>query len=407
MPVRLGALAAASLVALGLAGAAEPRPAATPLAKKLARSLALPQLGKTRVGALAVDLRTGEPVFARLAGRSLVPASVQKLAVTYGALVTLGPSYRFRTELLARGTLDGATWRGDVVLKGFGDPTLSRRDLRRLARMVRRAGITTVAGRVVGDESYFDARRTAPGWRPHFYLNECAPLSALVVDRAVYRGRLTRWPAAAAAAVLKQELRRAGVEVGGRAVATRSAGAAAGAQPIASVTSPPLWKVLRFMNRESDNLTAELLLKHLGALYGPHGTTRAGAGVVRRLFAADGISLAGVRLADGSGLSRLDRLTPRAITDLLAAVWTSPHLRKAFLTVLPVAGRSGTLDDRLARPPTRGRVVAKTGTTLVSSSLAGYVRGRYAFAIFHNAAPVASWWARVAQDRFVTVLARA
>jgi D-alanyl-D-alanine carboxypeptidase len=72
-----------------------------------------------------------------------------------------------------------------------------------------------------------------------------------------------------------------------------------------------------------------------------------------------------------------------------------------------VAGRTGTLDHRLTRPPARGNVVAKTGTTLVSSSLAGYVRGRYAFAVFHNASPVPSWWARVAQDRFVTVLARA
>jgi D-alanyl-D-alanine carboxypeptidase len=56
---------------------------------------------------------------------------------------------------------------------------------------------------------------------------------------------------------------------------------------------------------------------------------------------------------------------------------------------------------------TRGRVAAKTGTTLIASSLAGYVKGRYAFAILHNGSPVNSWRARVAQDRFVTVLARA
>jgi D-alanyl-D-alanine carboxypeptidase/D-alanyl-D-alanine-endopeptidase (penicillin-binding protein 4) len=394
-------------LALGAVGTARPETSATPLAKKLARSLTLPQLRSTRVGAIAVDLRTGEAVFTRQVARGLVPASVEKLVVTYAALVTLGPSYRFRTELLARGSQDGATWRGDLVLKGYGDPTLSRGDLRRLARVVRGAGIRAIAGRILGDESYFDSRRTAPGWRPRFYLNECPALSALVVDRAAYRGRLTRWPAAAAAAVLKQELDRAGVDVRGRAISTRRPAAPAAAQRVASVSSPPLWKVLRFMGRESDNFTAELVLKQLGALYGRSGTTTAGAGVVRRLLAADGISLAGVRIADGSGLSRRDRLTPRALTDLLAAAWASPQLRKAFVTTLPVAGRTGTLDRRLTRPPARGNVVAKTGTTLVSSSLAGYVRGRYAFAVLHNASPVPSWWARVAQDRFVTALARA
>jgi D-alanyl-D-alanine carboxypeptidase/D-alanyl-D-alanine-endopeptidase (penicillin-binding protein 4) len=161
------------------------------------------------------------------------------------------------------------------------------------------------------------------------------------------------------------------------------------------------------MGRESDNLTAELLLKQLGALYGRAGTTPSGAAVVRRLLAADGVPLGGVRIVDGSGLSRLDRLTPRAVTYLLTAAWASPTLRKPLVASLPVAGRTGTLDHRLAGPRTRGRVVAKTGTTLVSSSLAGYVGGRFAFAVFHNCSPVASWWARVAQDRFVTVLARA
>jgi D-alanyl-D-alanine carboxypeptidase/D-alanyl-D-alanine-endopeptidase (penicillin-binding protein 4) len=76
------------------------------------------------------------------------------------------------------------------------------------------------------------------------------------------------------------------------------------------------------------------------------------------------------------------------------------------VTSLAVAGISGTLRDRLRRRPTRGRVIAKTGTTRAASALAGFVRRRYVFAILQNGSPVSYWSARAAQDRFVTVLAR-
>jgi D-alanyl-D-alanine carboxypeptidase/D-alanyl-D-alanine-endopeptidase (penicillin-binding protein 4) len=150
-----------------------------------------------------------------------------------------------------------------------------------------------------------------------------------------------------------------------------------------------------------------MLVKELGALYGRGGTTPAGAAVVRQLLGADGIPLGGVRIVDGSGLSLLDRLTANALVGLLESAWSSPTLHRPFVTALPVAGRSGTLDGRLTGRATRGQVVAKTGTTLRASSLAGYVKGRYAFAILSTGSPVNAWTARTAQDRFVTVLAGA
>ena len=116
--------------------------------------------------------------------------------------------------------------------------------------------------------------------------------------------------------------------------------------------------------------------------------------------------LAGVRIADGSGLSRLDRLTVDALAGLLAAVWSDPVLRAAFRDTLAVAGRRGTLERRLRGPAVAGRVHAKTGTTRIASALSGYVGERYAFAVLQNGSPVSSFWARLAQDRFVTVLAR-
>jgi serine-type D-Ala-D-Ala carboxypeptidase/endopeptidase (penicillin-binding protein 4) len=400
--VRLRLRLATVVLALLLAPGAHARlDQATPLQRKLARALVVPHVSPARSAAVALDLETGETVFSQNAGRSLAPASTAKLPLTYALLTALGPSFRIQTEVLGRGEQRGSVWRGDVVLVGRGDPTLSRADLARLAALVRAKGITRVTGSVVGDESWFDARRTAPGWRASFSIDESPPLSALVVDRARYRGAVSRNPPLAAAGVFREELRRAGVGAG--PAATGRAGSYG--LPLGAVVSPPLWTIVRFMDRKSDNFTAELLLKELGAVVAGQGTTPAGARVVTRQLAAAAIPLAGVRIVDGSGLSRLDRLTANALAALLEAAWSDPTLRRPFFDALPVAGINGTLEERMRRPPARGRVVAKTGTTREASGLAGYVGGRYAFAVLQNGNPLPYWWARVAQDRFAMVLA--
>jgi serine-type D-Ala-D-Ala carboxypeptidase/endopeptidase (penicillin-binding protein 4) len=128
---------------------------------------------------------------------------------------------------------------------------------------------------------------------------------------------------------------------------------------------------------------------------------------VRRDLAADGIPLAGVRIVDGSGLSLDDRLTAHALSALLLSAWNDAGLHATIWSALPVAGATGTLEDRMQRRPARGAVHAKTGTTDRASALSGYVRDRYAFAVMQNGRPVATGAARKAQDRFATALASA
>ena len=397
----LAALAAV-VAAAAVAPASPAASSAPPLAPRLARALAVPHVNHARSAAVAVELATGRVVFARNRALSLAPASTEKLALTYALLARVGPAYRIETEVVGEGELDGTTWRGRLVLKGYGDPTLSTARLRRLAAAVRAFGIRRVTGAIVGDESFFDGRRTAPGWKPSYYIRQSAPLSALVVDGARYRGYVTPRPALAAAATFHAALARAGVAVPGGATVGRADGEGI---HVAATASPPLLHILRVVNRESDNFTSEILLKHLGALESGRGTTAAGTAAVRRVLAASRVPLAGVRLVDASGLSLLDRLTADALVAILKAAWADPLLRGSFLDSLAVAGRSGTLRRRLRAPRTYGRVFAKTGTTARASTLAGYVGGRYAFAILHNGPPISPWWCRRAQDRFVTVLA--
>jgi D-alanyl-D-alanine carboxypeptidase/D-alanyl-D-alanine-endopeptidase (penicillin-binding protein 4) len=387
------------LVALVLAGPAGA--GGSPLAKRLSNALAVPHVSQARTGAIAFDLESGETLFAEHGALSLAPASNEKLVVTYAALVGLGTAYRIETDVLGRGQQSGAVWQGHLLLVGHGDPTLSSADLAELAAQVRAAGITRVTGAVFGDESFFDARRTAPGWKPWYYVNESAPLSALTVDQATYRGRTSRNPALTAALLFRDALRRAGIAVGGAGLGETHGDEV----PLAAVDSPPLSQIVRYMDRHSDNFTAELVLKQLGAIENEVGTSAAGAAYARRLLAEAGVPLGGVRLADGSGLSLLDRLTVRALASILRAAWADLDVRPAFVAALPVAGINGTLSERMRRPPARGNVLAKTGTTFQASALSGYVRRRYVFSVLQNGSPVSSFWARRAQDRFATALA--
>ncbi len=387
------------LVALVLAGPAGA--GGSPLAKRLAKALAVPHVSQARTAAVAFDLQTGQALFAEHDTLSLAPASNEKLAVTYAALVGLGNTYRIETDVLGRGQQNGTVWQGHLLLVGHGDPTLSSADLAELAAQVRAAGITRVTGAVFGDESFFDARRTAPGWKSWYYVNESPPLSALTVDRVSYRGRISRNPALAAALLFRDALRRAGVSVGGAGLGVEHGDEV----PLAAVDSAPLSEIVSYMDRHSDNFTAELVLKQLGAIENDVGTSAAGAAYAQRLLAEAGVPLAGVRLADGSGLSLLDRLTARALAAILRAAWADPEVRTAFVAALPVAGVNGTLSDRMRRPPARGNVLAKTGTTFQASALSGYVRHRYVFSVLQNGNPVSLFWARRAQDRFATALA--
>jgi D-alanyl-D-alanine carboxypeptidase/D-alanyl-D-alanine-endopeptidase (penicillin-binding protein 4) len=397
--VRRRAAAAAVLCALAV-----PVAAAASLQSSLERALRVPYVSLAATGAVAIDLATGQTVYAKNGAMPLIPASNEKLAVTYAALTALGPGFTIETDVLGEGQQVGTTWQGDLVLKGYGDPTLSSAGLTTLARQIRAQGIARVSGRIVADESWFDGRRTALGWKPSFYIFESPPLSALIVDRGRVGRYTSRDPALAAAQLFRTALVRAGVKIAAAAVHGR---AGAEAVPLAAVDSPTLDAIVRWMDRVSDNFVAEMLVKELGAVQAGNGTTAAGVGVITGLLAQAGVPLDGVRLVDGSGLSLLDRLTPNALVGLLSVMWQDMEVRLDLLASLPIAGRTGTLETRMRRGPATGVVRAKTGTTSNASALSGYVAGRYAFSVLQNGYPVSFTWARVAQDRFAAALAAA
>lgn len=392
-----------TLVAVALAGGTASTTTAAPrdFEVTLENALRAPGIDPRDTAAIAVDLRTGQTVFSSNPGRSLLPASAEKLPVSFAALRVLGPRYRFRTEVAGSGARSGRVWNGNLWLVGFGDPTLDRADLDRLARKFAATGIRHIAGRVFGDDTHFDGRRDGLGWKPSYLGVESRPIAALSVAGVRLTG--VHGSAVAAARAYVKALERRGISVSGRSGARP---APPTALSIVFDLSDPLSTIVRRLNGQSDNFASEMVLKELGATAALRGSSAAGARVVRSALRAAGVPLAGVRIADGSGLSRFDRLTVHALAAILRVGAADPVIRDAFIASLAVAGISGTLERRLDVRPTRGQVIAKTGTTSRASALAGFVRRRYVFAVMQNGSPVPYWAAREAQDRFVTALAR-
>ena len=352
-------------------------------------------------GALAVDLDTGAAIYSLRAGTQRMPASVQKLYTSVATLRRLGPGGTLSTDVLAEAKQDPyGVVDGDLYLRGSGDPTFGAIESGRLAQQVVDAGIVEVTGRVRGDETAFDALRGVPssGFR---LTSDVGPLSALTFNRGRTGRRSPYWqarPARFAAATFSKQLRRIGVAVRGRA--------STGATPpdAALVTewrSPTVADLLRLMNPPSDNFMAETLVKVLGARYGATGSTSAGTHDVRADLGELGVA---PQVVDGSGLSRSDRTSPREVVTMLEALAGNASLAGS----LAVAGRTGTLEDRMRGTAAQDRCQAKTGTLRDVSSLAGYCTttagAHVAFAFLMNY--VNPYGARILQDRMAAALAR-
>jgi len=386
-------------IVAGESAAARTAVSANKLRKGLAAQL---RRGGGVSGAWVGDPQTGATLFAKRAGRPLQLASNMKLFTTATALARLGPDARFATSLLPAGELSDGVLRGDLVLRGGGDPSLTRQGLAKLANRARAAGLRRVTGRLRYDEGVFDRKRSVPqhgisGGR-FAYLGR---LSGLAMDAGRHLD-----PARVAGATLISLLRKRGVAVSRRIARGAVSRRVLQSEPIALVTSSPLRRLVRSTNTFSINYYAEMLLKSLAADARGRGTTRHGAAIARS-FARE----AGGRLyaVNGSGLSRADRASPRSVGALLSRMLESDEeVREAFIESLAVAGRTGTLARRMRGTAAHGRCAGKTGTLTGVSALSGYCDvggGRViAFSILMTRVSISR--AHLAQDRMAALIAR-
>lgn len=333
----------------------------------------------------------------------LLPASNEKLLTSTGALLTLGPTYRFTTRLVAADTanVSQSTLTAPVTLIGSGDPLFatfayahkylgSNGDtLDALAARLRRAdgtrpAIRKITGALRVNGSVFDGRSLPPDWSGDD-IGSIEPLSGAPSNEdfaADAQNATVANPILATAQRLKTALRAVHITTTGRV----------GSGPIpdapitlAAVSSPELPTILRIMNVPSDDFIAEQLLKAVGAQARTPGTSAEGAARVAVELRQLGVMQLGDRIVDGSGLARTNRETSTTLALLLLAAQRNPSWGAPLIASLPAPGQ-GTLKTRLHG--LAGRVRAKTGTLGDVSALSGVVHAvdgkTYTFSILCN-----------------------
>lgn len=379
-----------------------------PLLRRAADSRLVARLDEfvaTQPGDTCLVVRAGDLDYGHRADDPQTPASLQKLLTATAALLELGEEATYETTVLGFAG-DGGVVPGDVILQGGGDPILATApysarernqpqifsDFERLADAVVSAGITVIQGGVVGDDARYDGERYDPVWPSRFLAQgQIGPVTALSVndgfaffpDQTGVFGAAPD-PAAYAAQVLTDALRARGVVVDGD---PRSGPAPPDVPVLARHESPPLSQVVRQMLQESDNNTAELVLKELGRRIQQSGSFAGGEVAVAEVLAATGL-VDGATIADGSGLAAENQVTCDGIVDVLDHAPTAETIEAS----LAVAGESGTLARRWLGTELVGRVRAKTGTLNQVSGLAGHVtsaddRDDVRFALIVNLPP--------------------
>ncbi|MDT7548619.1 MAG: hypothetical protein QOE84_1013 [Actinomycetota bacterium] len=366
---------------------------------------ALSSGGAATVGA-AVDVDGLGVVVRRDASHALPPASTQKSFTGMAALLSLPAGFRFSTEVAARAKPVAGRLPGSIWLVAGGDPYLTKSGLRALAHSVRRAGVTYVAADLLLDDSRYDARRHASGWKRSYVPDEAGPLSAMAVDENQWRkdSAFLSDPALPAARLFRDYLKAEGVTVHGTIKRMRRP---SGATSVATWQSGPLPAVLRRTLKDSNNFAAELVLKEVGKVVRGEPTSAGGHAAVRDVLVQRGVA-AGTG-TDGSGLSSTDRQTAAAQLALLQLADSTPA-GPDFRAALPVACGDGTLEKRMCDTAAAGRLFAKTGTLPGVRALSGFTTtasGRSVWFSFQLTGVRDGLKARNALDAAAVVLASA
>jgi D-alanyl-D-alanine carboxypeptidase/D-alanyl-D-alanine-endopeptidase (penicillin-binding protein 4) len=329
-----------------------------------------PSLNDRSCVAVSVD---SEPVAARNADLAVIPASTQKLLVAAVALDRLGDDFRYTTSARAESAPVAGAVQGDLFVVGGGDPLLSSdwyqtsnmerypvlspTRLETLADELVSAGVTSIAGNVVGDASRYDDEYFAPTWGAGVAGLEAGPYDSLMANdsRVLFEPLKSNDPALGAVQEFVRMLDERGVAVGG----TATTGVAPGtAVELAAIESAPLTDVVGEMLANSDNNTAELMVKELGFDDAGTGTREAGLAVIQRTLDEWSVDTSVMVFADGSGLSPDNRVTCTALLSVLQR--SDPT--GAIGAGLPIAGQTGTLSDIFVDHPVAGRLLGKTGT---------------------------------------------
>jgi serine-type D-Ala-D-Ala carboxypeptidase/endopeptidase (penicillin-binding protein 4) len=408
-----------------------------------------PEFANANWGILIVDPERGDTLYSRNAGKLFMPASNMKILTSATALAQLGADYRYRTRFSARGAVSNGTLRGDLLVVGRGDPSVSDhmfRDamvpLRAVADSIAAKGVMHITGRVVAAGDAFPGEVFGYGWTyDDFESSYSAPIDELLFNEGFNelhvrggdrpgdpvhvevrparsfpvvhvtattgpepvgpdsasrrvpsldtRKDSATWtvtlfgqiaphdsmvvevtqhdPDQAYVAALREALLDRGITIDDAATDTL-----AGVEPLVTLSSPPLREILKALMKPSQNQIAEMLFRTVALEATGAGRTDSARSVIQRQLAAWHVTPDEAVIRDGSGLSRYDYVSPRALVRILDAMRSSPSFTD-YYDALPIAGVDGTIRGRMKGTPAENNVHAKTGSVALARSLSGYV----------------------------------
>lgn len=360
------------------------------LAEHIDTMLQAPMFDSSVVGIEIYDLTADSVIYAYNNRQRLRPASTMKMVIAVAALDRLGGDYRLKTRLYHTGEVRDSTLYGDLYCRGGMDPLFDNDDMNAFVRSLCEAGIDTIRGNIYADLSMKDTLMMGEGWCWDDDNPRLTPLLICGKDRFISR--------------FVERLRAVGIIFEG--------------DTLRAVTPEPsrelccrthtIDRLLRRMMKKSDNLFAEALFYNLAVRQGGRGASaRQGRQAVNRLITLLGFDADDYYVADGSGLSLYNYLSPRLEVAFLRYAYNNRSIYTRLLPSLPIAGDDGTLATRMRGTAAQYNVRAKTGTVTGISALAGYCTApnghRLCFSIMNAGIPRAAI-GRTFQDRLCVAM---
>jgi len=316
-----------------------------------------PLFETTQLGLYVFDLTENLPLYELNKTQRMRPASIEKLITSISSLHYLGGDFLFKTDLRIKGNIANGVLQGDVYVVGGMDPLLSVSDLNNMAAALRKEGISSISGNMYTDLSMKDDLPYGWGW---CWDDDYGPLSALMVNAKDNFN--SDW---------NKALTRAGIKRSKPGIKQQQAPADSKS---VLCTTHTIDEVLEPILKDSHNIFAECLFYQLAAYSGEKKAGRKQAAkLICNLIEEIGLDSEPYQIADGSGLSLYNYVSPELLVSLLNYAFSKPEIYQHLYPALSIAGVDGTLNKRMQDTPAYNNVHAKTGTVTGISSLAGYI----------------------------------
>ncbi|MGM9816283.1 MAG: D-alanyl-D-alanine carboxypeptidase/D-alanyl-D-alanine-endopeptidase [Lepagella sp.] len=321
---------------------------------------------------LIIDLKSGKKILSHNADLPLIPASIMKSVTIATLLNKVGHNYEYATPVYLTAPVDDGIVEGNLLVEASGDPAIntvydpkSEDFVAEIVAGLKALGVDTIRGKIVVDESKFPGPSINPTWQKGdlSYAYGTGTHGFNFQDNASGKKSVQN-PIATFRSHLNTSLTAAGIAI----QALNVEGSDHEFVPVCRHISPTIDEIMRSCMVRSDNQYAEAMLRLVGATYGDKGSTAEGAEQMLSFWRQKHANLKGVKIVDGSGLSRTNRLTVLFMADMLRIMAKNPY----YVSFFPLSGLEGTLKHLLAKTPLEGYLALKTGSMKGVQCYAGY-----------------------------------